>query len=133
MGARVFFFSFLLFFSISSSAQTADEWLRQRSTQIRYLAKQIAGLEIYIQLLRDGYSIVSDGCTIISDLKTGDFNLHKDYFHSLLKANATLKNTVYYDGPCREEFERLMQEDYYQLTDDERLSRIRNLINHCQP
>lgn len=65
------------------SAQNADEWLRQRKTQLRYLAEQTAALRMYAGYLEKGYGIVQDGLALISDVKTGEFSLHKDYFAGL--------------------------------------------------
>ncbi|OLY94220.1 hypothetical protein SAMN05444008_105210 [Cnuella takakiae] len=65
------------------SAQNADEWLRQRKTQLRYLAEQAAALRMYAGHLERGYGVVQGGLALISDVKTGEFSLHKDYFNSL--------------------------------------------------
>lgn len=64
-------------------AQTWAEWTRQQKTQIDYLYKQIAALQVYIELGQKGYGIYQDGLTLIGDLKHGEFTLHHDYFSSL--------------------------------------------------
>lgn len=65
------------------SAQNADEWLRQRKTQLRYLAEQTAALRMYAGYLEKGYGIVHSGLALITDVKTGEFSLHKDYVAGL--------------------------------------------------
>lgn len=81
----------LVFLSKLGSAQTFAEWFRQNATQKKYLAEQIAALELYGGVLRKGYEIGRDGLTLISDLKNGDFNLHKGYFGSLSNLNPEIK------------------------------------------
>lgn len=65
------------------SAQNSDEWLRQRKTQLCYLAEQTTALRMYAGYLEKGYGIVQSGLALISDVKTGEFSLHKDYFAGL--------------------------------------------------
>ena len=126
------FIFFICFQPFSASAQNAEEWSSQKQTQIRYLLKQIAGLKIYIELLQKGYSVVNDGINLVSDLKNGEFNLHKSYFQSLSTVNPAIRRVFHYNGPCREEYERLLTDGYYQLTDDERMIRLRELIQNCK-
>ncbi|WP_440434834.1 hypothetical protein [Parafilimonas sp.] len=64
-------------------AQTFAEWFAQKKTQIKYLGIQIAALQVYAGYLQKGYHIAQHGLTAISDIKNGEFNLHKDYFGSL--------------------------------------------------
>ena len=54
----------------------------QKETQIEYLLTQIAGLQIYIELAQKGYAIYKDGLDLITDIKDGEFSLHRDYFGS---------------------------------------------------
>jgi hypothetical protein len=75
-------------------AQTYDEWFRQKKTQIQYLLDQIAANEIYIGYAEKGYKIAQDGLTAIGDIKTGEFNLHLDFFNSLKSINPAIKNYV---------------------------------------
>lgn len=80
----------ILLFQYTAFSQNWNEWFRQRRTQIRYHLKQIAGLQLYIELGKKGYGIYKDGLDVIGDIKDGDFNLHKDYFASLSTVNANV-------------------------------------------
>lgn len=71
-------------------AQTWVEWFSQKKTQIKYLTQQIAALEVYAGYLQKGYHIAQQGLTAISDIKNGEFNLHKDYFGSLSSVNPAI-------------------------------------------
>lgn len=73
------------------SAQTFSEYFQQNKTQKKYLLKQIAELQSYIELARKGYGIVSDGLNVIGDLKNGKFSLDKDYFSSLDNISSAVK------------------------------------------
>ncbi len=81
----------LIWISTMLYGQTVGEWLTQKSTQRRYLIQQIAALQIYTGYLSKGYSIVKNGLNTIQDLKKGNFNLHNDYFKSLLSVNPKIK------------------------------------------
>lgn len=75
----------------SISAQTFDEWFRQKATQKKYLLQQIAALQVYIGYVSKGYSIAKKGLNIIQDIKKGDINLHNNYFTSLVTVNPKIK------------------------------------------
>lgn len=77
-----------------ASAQTWNEWFKQKKTQRRYLRKQIALFKVYLGYLKEGYEIADKGLTLIGDIKDGDFTLHKDYFGSLKKVNRYLANSA---------------------------------------
>lgn len=81
----------LLSFSARLSAQTFDEWFRQKATQKKYLIRQIAALQVYAGYLSKGYSIAKQGLITIQDIKHGDFNLHNNYFNSLASVSPTIK------------------------------------------
>lgn len=68
-------------------AQTWDEWFRQRRTQRRYLLAQIAELKVYADYLQKGYTIATDGWSLVSDIKKGEFDLHNRFFTSLKRIN----------------------------------------------
>ncbi|WP_313491995.1 MULTISPECIES: hypothetical protein [Sphingobacterium] len=72
-------------------AQNFNEWFRQKKTQKQYLLQQIAALQVYKGALKKGYKIVDDGLNIISDLKDGEFSLHKDYFNRLRRVSPFVK------------------------------------------
>lgn len=85
----------LIFFtilSVGTKAQTFAEWFRQSATQKKYLLQQIATLQVYIGYVQKGYSIARQGLNTISDIKHGEFNLHRDYFNSLKTVNPKIKN-----------------------------------------
>jgi hypothetical protein len=73
------------------SAQTWAEWFRQKATQKKYLLQQIAALQVYSGYLSKGYSIAKNGLNTIKDIKHGDFNLHNNYFISLVTVNPKVK------------------------------------------
>lgn len=83
----------ILFVILSTGikAQTFGEWFRQSATQKKYLLQQIAALQVYIGYVQKGYSIAKQGLNTISDIKNGEFNLHKDYFNSLKTVNPKIK------------------------------------------
>lgn len=64
----------------------------QKATQKKYLIEQIAALKIYGEYLQKGYQVVKDGTRLISDIKEGDFDIHKEYFESLERVNPALLN-----------------------------------------
>jgi hypothetical protein len=65
------------------SAQTFDEWFHQNSTQLKYLALQIAALDGYSRALEDGYGITGDGLNGIAGIQAADTTMHGQYFASL--------------------------------------------------
>ncbi|GEP98567.1 hypothetical protein CCY01nite_48270 [Chitinophaga cymbidii] len=67
----------------SVRAQLAAEWLRQNQTQRRYLAIQIAALQQYLSLARQGYQAVSGGLQVVGQIKRGEFDIHSAFFSSL--------------------------------------------------
>jgi hypothetical protein len=77
-----------------SFGQNAQEWTRQKKTQIKYLLQQIAANKVYIEYVEKGYSIASKGLQTIRDIKKGDFNLSFDFFESQKKVNPEIKNWV---------------------------------------
>lgn len=87
---RVFILFTMVFIVQTTYAQTFAEWFQQKKTQIKYLGIQIAALEVYAGYLQKGYHIAQHGLTAISDIKNGEFNLHKDYFGSLNNVNPAI-------------------------------------------
>ncbi len=73
-------------------AQTIAEWSQQKETQKKYLIQQIAAFHAYLGYVKKGFSIARKGLSTISDIKKGEFNLHKDYFRSLEDVNPKIKN-----------------------------------------
>lgn len=77
-----------------SQAQTFDEWFRQRKTQKKYLVQQIAALKVYLGYVQEGYTVAHEGLAAISNSKEGDFELHRNFFHSLKDVNAKISGFV---------------------------------------
>ncbi|MBN8718381.1 MAG: hypothetical protein J0H85_02990 [Sediminibacterium magnilacihabitans] len=73
------------------SAQTFAEWFRQTETQKKYLLQQIAALQVYSGYLAKGYAVAKQGLNTIQRIKHGDFNLHSNYFTSLVTVNPRIK------------------------------------------
>lgn len=88
------FFTLALFALLfpGAKAQTSVQLFQQNATQKKYLLQQIAAFRVYIDYLQKGYSIAKQGLHTISDIKHGEFNLHKDYFNSLKAVNPKIKN-----------------------------------------
>lgn len=83
----------LLPMTIQLSAQTWEEWTRQKKTQIKYLRKQIVALQVYIEFAKKSYDIAKDGLTLIGNIKDGEFSLHKDFFAALKLINPKIANS----------------------------------------
>jgi hypothetical protein len=75
-----------------TGAQTWAEWTRQKKTQRKYLAQQIASLQVYVGYAKKGYRIAEAGLRLIQSGKQGDFDLHQTYFNSLQVVNPAIKN-----------------------------------------
>jgi hypothetical protein len=75
----------------SAYSQTLAEWTQQKKTQIEYLLDQIAANKVFIDYAQKGYAIAKLGLNTIEDIKSGDFNLHRDLFHSLEIVNPSIK------------------------------------------
>jgi hypothetical protein len=82
---------FALLFT-EAKAQTFAEWFRPGATQKKYLLQQIAAMQVYIGYVQKGYSITKQGLNTISDIKNGEYNVHKDHFNSLKSVNRKIKN-----------------------------------------
>lgn len=82
------------FLSAEAQVPTWDEWFKQKKTQRKYLAKQIALLQVYLGYLKKGYDIASKGLNTIENIKNGDFNLHRDFFGSLKNVNPHISNSA---------------------------------------
>jgi hypothetical protein len=64
----------------------------QKKTQKKYLLQQIAKLQLYLGYAKQGYKIVNKGLSTISQIKDGDFSLHKAFFTGLETVNPRIKN-----------------------------------------
>lgn len=83
---------YLISVSLSTSAQTWEEWWKQKDTQKRYLAEQIAALKAYGAVLQSGYETVSQGLSLVHQIQDGDYTQHESYFGSFSSVNPQVKN-----------------------------------------
>lgn len=74
----------------NAEAQTFDELFRQKKTQRKYLAQQIAALKVYLEYLKEGYRITKKGLAIVGDITDGNLSDHSKYFGSLTDVNGSL-------------------------------------------
>ena len=84
------FLTVILFASVAHGQKLA-EWTRQKKTQLKYLADQIAALQAYVRVVEKGYSIAKKGLNVIENIKKADFSLHSDYFNSLKNVRPNVK------------------------------------------
>jgi hypothetical protein len=93
---KVLFLMSMLWLSVAvdATAQNWNEWFKQKETQKRYLARQIALLKIYTEYLREGITIVNKGLNTVRNIQNGDFNLHRDFFGSLKNVNPHIANSA---------------------------------------
>lgn len=75
-----------------SNAQTYAEIFRQKKTQLKYLAEQIAALKVYAVYLKKGYDIASTGLNTVRDFSKGEFNLHSSFINSLKTVSPMIRN-----------------------------------------
>lgn len=76
------------------SAQSWNEWFKQKKTQRKYLVDQIAALKVYLGYVKEGYKIVERGLYTIDNIQNGNFNLHRDFFSSLKNVNPAITKSV---------------------------------------
>lgn len=86
------FLFMILFANELCQAQTFDEWFRQKATQKKYLINQIAALQVYLNYVQKGYVIAQEGLTVISRIKQGDLDLHRNFFSSLKGVNTKINS-----------------------------------------
>lgn len=79
---------------ITTNAQTWNEIFKQKKTRKKYHYEQIAALQMHLDNLKKGITIVYKGLTTIHNIKNGDFNLHRDFFGSLKKVNPRISNSA---------------------------------------
>ncbi|MVT07700.1 hypothetical protein [Chitinophaga tropicalis] len=75
-----------------AGAQTFNEWFKQKKTQIRYLVEQIGQLQLYLGYVKKGYNIAQGGLSTISNIRNGEWDLHKDFFGSLKIVNPRIRD-----------------------------------------
>ena len=88
-------FSIALSFSSGNvNAQTFNEWFRQKKTQKKYLVQQIVALKVFLGKLKQGVDIAYKGLNTITNIKKGNFNLHRDFFSSLKNVKPAISNSA---------------------------------------
>ncbi|GGH59769.1 putative membrane protein [Filimonas zeae] len=85
-------FFILITLPVVSHSQTFNEWFKQKKTQKKYLLEQVAKLQIYLDQLKEGYSVAKDGLTAIGRFKNGEFTLHSDYHTHLRNVSPQVKS-----------------------------------------
>ncbi len=75
------------------SAQTSDEWFKQKKTQKEYLVKQIGALRLYAGYLKGGIKVAQNGLEFIGDIKNGDLGQHRSYIGSLSEINPVVSKS----------------------------------------
>jgi hypothetical protein len=78
------------FISSTANAQFLGGFFNQKKTKLEYIEQQIAAFELYAGDLKKGYAIAQKGLSTINDIKHGDFELHDNYFNSLMKVNSSI-------------------------------------------
>ncbi|MFD3003168.1 hypothetical protein ACFS7Z_22590 [Pontibacter toksunensis] len=86
----IFLLSMFMLSTIPLRAQTFDEWFRQKNTQRKYLVQQVAALQAYAGVLREGYSIARQGISTVEHIKNGDLGLHQAFFGSFRLINPAI-------------------------------------------
>jgi len=86
---------FFLFMTEMSVAQrpTWSELTKQKKTQKKYHAEQIAALKAYLEVLKKGYGIVQKGLGEIGRQKNASFLRDQQYFQSLKEVSPVVKNS----------------------------------------
>lgn len=125
----------------AAQGQTFAELFKQKKTQKKYLLKQIAELQAYIELARKGYGIVEDGLHFIGDLKSGTFSLDKDYFSSLdnispvVKKDDHITHTIALQNTIRQLYDKAKKDvgsPYLSRPEKEYIQKVwSNLLDQC--
>jgi hypothetical protein len=92
---KVFLIAAGVLLCASSGAQTWEEWTQQDQVKIKRLLEQIAANEVYIAYAQKGMKIISEGLTVIHDIKDGDFKLHLNFFDSLSIVRPAIKYSAH--------------------------------------
>lgn len=75
-----------------AQAQFLGGFFSQQRQKKKLMAEQIAGLQLYLGAISNGYHIAQNGLHTAHDLKNGTFNLHSAYFHSLQQVSPVIQN-----------------------------------------
>lgn len=76
--------------AVSGRAQTFAEWFQQNATRLEYYAQQVAAWEAYLGQLKKGYDICDAGLGVITGSKQGEYDLHSNYYASLVQVSPAL-------------------------------------------
>ena len=82
-------------FAMPSSAQNADEWLRQKETALKYALEQLVALQSQSRVLKKGYAIVETGLETLATIKGSDYNLHEAFQASLKKLKPSIRKKAF--------------------------------------
>lgn len=82
----------LLATSMSSHAQTFNEWFKQKETQTKYLIEQVVAYRLLLSQTRDGYNIMRNGLGTIHGFTSGEFGDHQSYIFSLDAVSPEVRN-----------------------------------------
>jgi hypothetical protein len=89
---KIMMAAFCLAGGMPGRSQTYAEWFDQNATRKQYNEQQIAALGTFITVAEKGYSIVESGLSTIKGIKTGEFNLHSNFYASLESINPAIGN-----------------------------------------
>jgi hypothetical protein len=119
-------------------SQNAQEWTKQKKTQIQYLVQQIAALQVYLGHLKDGYDIVNKGLNLVGDIKDGNFTDHSTFFESLSIVNPEIagldrgRMAAQYNAKILQDFQRLSSEinssEYLQSPEKTYILNVKTLL-----
>jgi hypothetical protein len=73
-------------------AQTAEEWLRQKETALKYALEQLAAWQWQGSVVRKGYGIAGAGLQTLAIAKAEDDLLHRAFFASLKKIAPAIRS-----------------------------------------
>jgi hypothetical protein len=141
MASIKFLICFLLF-GRAVKAQTFSEWFDQKKTQEKYLAQQIAALQVYQGVLKAGYNLAHHGLSSITNSAKAELNLHTGYYNSLKMAspavrhNPQVKEIVVWQQDIITVLKGLSDDGYYRqvkaavLSDcDKELAELRTIVS----
>jgi|SRR5579872_5111774 len=72
------------------STLLAGSLLTGHTQRLQTWLEQLAALQSLQQTIHEGYQLVESGLNTIGDLKTAEYQLHSDYYHSLKMVNPKL-------------------------------------------
>ncbi|HVU56058.1 MAG TPA: hypothetical protein VHD83_13430 [Puia sp.] len=82
----------LCFTGLVTYGQTFSEWWQQKRTRIKYLHKQIAALEEFRSVLREGYQEAEAGVDSVEVITEEELSMHKQFLGSLQLVKPSLKD-----------------------------------------